>query len=248
MAKANAVEAELEGKIDYTRQRDWFDPAKHPDLHVCMVGCGGIGSPTAFNLAKLGVQELTLIDHDLVEPHNLPNQMFKLDQVGKSKVEALKEIIEDFTFCKVNALQQKLEESDESMHGIIVSGLDSMKARKALWDMLRFSVRATLLIDGRIGGQDLLVHTIRPAEVDDVDYYEKYCMYTDAEGVEAPCTARGIYDVGTKMSSLITRNVRLWLTGRPVQTTIAFNQANLGTSIFPTEDTIIQNKLAATVV
>lgn len=243
MANAQA-DKELEGKIDFTRQRDWFDPSKHSDLHVAIVGCGGIGSPTAFNLAKLGVNEITLIDFDKVEPHNLPNQMFRLEDVGKSKVQAMKEIIESFTFCKVNAVEGKLEDADDHLHGIVVSGLDSMKARKALWDMLRFSMRVPLLIDGRIGGQDVLVHSIRPAEVDDIEYYEKYCMYTDAEGVEAPCTARGIYDVATKTASLITRNVRLWLTGQAVAPTVTHNQANLGVSIFPNEETQIRQAVA----
>lgn len=240
MAESKQERAILEGKVDYTRQKDWFDPDKHPDLHVVMIGCGGIGSPTAFNLAKLGVPSLTLVDFDLVEPHNLPNQMFKLDQVGKPKAQALKEIIEEFTPCEVEAVESKLEDADDYLHGIVVSGLDSMAARKALWDLLRYSMRTNLLIDGRIGGQDILVHTIRPAEVDDVDYYEKYCMYTDEEGVEAPCTARGIYDVSTKMASLITRNLRLWLTGGKVEQTITHNQLDLGIAKFPTEDSFIQ--------
>src|ERR1700748_433265 len=81
--------------MDYTRQRDFFNPTE-VNASATIAGCGGIGSFTAFALAKLGVQHFTLIDFDTVDEHNLPNQMFSVasydfadGDVGRLKVDAL---------------------------------------------------------------------------------------------------------------------------------------------------------------
>lgn len=57
--------------------------------HVAIVGCGGLGSNAAVMLVRSGIGELTLIDHDAVEPGNLNRQMFFPDQIGELKTTAL---------------------------------------------------------------------------------------------------------------------------------------------------------------
>lgn len=62
--------------------------------HAVVVGVGGGGSWTAMILAMAGaVKKLTLIDHDVIEIHNLNRTPYRLSDVGKLKVEALKELI-----------------------------------------------------------------------------------------------------------------------------------------------------------
>jgi molybdopterin/thiamine biosynthesis adenylyltransferase len=58
-----------------------------------VIGVGGIGNWVALNLALLGVKFIVLFDPDKLELSNLNRTIFKLDQVGKYKTEALKEII-----------------------------------------------------------------------------------------------------------------------------------------------------------
>lgn len=71
---------------------EYFDPAKD-NSRVHIVGCGSVGSTLAENLARLGVTKFTLWDFDFVEEHNIVNQMFTAEDVGRLKVEALKDII-----------------------------------------------------------------------------------------------------------------------------------------------------------
>lgn len=56
---------------------------------VHIIGCGSVGSTVAENLARFGITDMVLYDFDKVEPHNLANQMFTQDDVGKLKVEAV---------------------------------------------------------------------------------------------------------------------------------------------------------------
>jgi len=54
---------------------------------------GGLGSNAAVALVRAGIGRLTLVDFDNVEKINLDRQYYFLDQVGKPKVEALKDNI-----------------------------------------------------------------------------------------------------------------------------------------------------------
>jgi|Deesub1362A_J573_1020465.scaffolds.fasta_scaffold00249_40 sulfur carrier protein ThiS adenylyltransferase len=57
---------------------------------VGIAGLGGLGSSVAVALARVGVGHLVLVDFDVVEPSNLNRQQYFIDQIGMSKVEAMK--------------------------------------------------------------------------------------------------------------------------------------------------------------
>ena len=60
--------------------------------HVCVVGLGGVGSYAAETLARSGVGELTLIDHDVYSESNLNRQLGALTAtVGRWKAEVMAE-------------------------------------------------------------------------------------------------------------------------------------------------------------
>lgn len=63
---------------------------KISDVTVGVAGCGGIGSNCAHNLVRCGFKRFLLVDYDTVEPSNLNRQFFFYDQIGKEKVEVLK--------------------------------------------------------------------------------------------------------------------------------------------------------------
>lgn len=82
--------------MDLSKCYEYFQPDKlRGRVHI--VGCGSVGSTVAENLARCGVTKFTLWDFDLVEPHNLANQMFRLKDVNKLKTEALLDIL-----CEIN--------------------------------------------------------------------------------------------------------------------------------------------------
>ncbi len=58
---------------------------------IFIAGAGGLGSNAAMMLVRAGANSLTILDHDIVEPANLNRQFYFRHQIGKVKVEALKE-------------------------------------------------------------------------------------------------------------------------------------------------------------
>lgn len=65
--------------------------AKIKQATVGIAGLGGLGSAVAIALARIGIGKLTLADFDVVEPSNLNRQQFFVDQIGRTKVDALTE-------------------------------------------------------------------------------------------------------------------------------------------------------------
>lgn len=231
----NAREAELNGTMDFTRQRDWYDPTKS-DASVTLVGCGGIGTPTALALAKLGIPNLTLIDPDIVEAHNVPNQLFPRVSVGAGKVAALAGVLDDFAISNVRTYQTKVladgfeGEQPGPFRGIVVSALDSMSARADLWKQLRYNIGVELLVDARLGGEKVVVYTVDPRVPAECERYEQ-SLYSDEDALPDPCTRRSVIDVGFVVASLIVRVVRRHLAAEPIEPMLFWNHARLSASV-----------------
>ncbi|MEK6569249.1 MAG: ThiF family adenylyltransferase, partial [candidate division NC10 bacterium] len=107
--------------MDLSRQIDLVEP-EALEIPVTMIGCGGIGSFSALALAKMGCVHLTVYDDDRVEEHNIPNQLYRLSDVGQLKVICLAEIIKDFTGTGVDARPERVQ--GQRLQGIVVSGVD----------------------------------------------------------------------------------------------------------------------------
>lgn len=115
--------------IDIIKHLEFFDPTKVNDgIHI--IGCGAIGSNIAETLTRLGFENLHLYDFDTVSTHNIANQCFFADQIGKEKVEALAE-----TLCRINneakpIMHKKGWNPNISLSGYVFLCPDSIKVRQ----------------------------------------------------------------------------------------------------------------------
>jgi sulfur carrier protein ThiS adenylyltransferase len=101
---------------------------------VGIAGVGGLGSNAAISLARAGIGRLILVDFDSVEENNLDRQYYFRDQIGKVKVEALKENIKKINpWLKIDIFNQKLTvgSMDEPFQDadVIIEALDSAVAK-----------------------------------------------------------------------------------------------------------------------
>lgn len=118
--------------MDLSRSYDFFQPDKD-DARIHIVGCGSVGSTIAENLARCGVTKMTLWDFDKVEAHNIVNQMFRQQDVGKLKVDALKDILMDIN----PEMKDTVETKPEGWQGKLMSGyvflcVDNIELRKEI--------------------------------------------------------------------------------------------------------------------
>ena len=76
---------------------------------VFVAGAGGLGSNVSVMLARAGIGHIVVIDFDKVEPSNINRQYYFRDQVGMTKVQALKEnLLRINPELKVDAIEQRL--------------------------------------------------------------------------------------------------------------------------------------------
>lgn len=118
--------------MDLSKSYDFFQPEKD-DARIHIVGCGSVGSTVAENLARCGVTNMTLWDFDKVEPHNISNQMFRIKDVGKLKVDAVKEILTDINPDIVDVIELKPDGwNGKLMSGYIFLCVDNIELRREI--------------------------------------------------------------------------------------------------------------------
>ena len=177
--------------VDYWRQLDLFSPEKFGDREVHVVGVGATGSYVAYLLAKMGVKNLHVWDFDHVEPHNLPNQVFRLKDDGRLKVDALQEIIAESTGINI-VTHNEMVTGVTRLKGIVFLLVDSMDGRREIWNgALKFKLPVDLMIETRMAIDNGRVYAIRPSRPADITMWEG-TLYSDAEAEESACTNRSV--------------------------------------------------------
>ena len=107
--------------------------------HVAVFGLGGVGGYAAEALARSGVGNLTLVDHDAVSPTNINRQIVALDStVGMGKAETMAARVRDINpLCRVTPLRcfflpDTADEIDLSQFDYIIDAVDTVTAKLLL--------------------------------------------------------------------------------------------------------------------
>lgn len=77
----------------YSRNKGILEIGILEHRHVAVIGLGSFGSQIAIELAKAGVGELSLVDFDRVELHNLARHTCSVKDLGRLKTDAIEEAV-----------------------------------------------------------------------------------------------------------------------------------------------------------
>ncbi|NQY26944.1 MAG: tRNA threonylcarbamoyladenosine dehydratase [Piscirickettsiaceae bacterium] len=107
--------------------------------HVFLAGLGGVGSYAAEALARMGVGEMTLVDHDIVSGSNINRQLIALNStLDQPKADVMAERIKDINpDCKLNIIKEFItpESVYDLLHSdidVVVDAIDSMSSKASL--------------------------------------------------------------------------------------------------------------------
>lgn len=107
--------------------------------HVLVAGVGGVGGFVIEALARAGVGEITIVDHDVVSASNINRQIIALNStLGLSKVEVMKNRVADINpNCKINIINEFLKAEDMSVllandFDYMVDAIDSLNSKVKL--------------------------------------------------------------------------------------------------------------------
>ena len=115
--------------LNLAKSYDFFKPETVVErIHV--IGCGSVGSTLAELLVRFGLTKLTLYDFDIVEPHNLANQMFLQEHIGKPKIDALTSML-----CAINpevkgAIKTVSGYVEQKLSGYVFLAVDNIDLRR----------------------------------------------------------------------------------------------------------------------
>lgn len=215
----------ISNRVEYTRQEGILDPKLLRNSNVTIIGNGSVGSFTVLTLGKMGVRRLRMFDDDGVTAVNLSNQFFRKQDVGQFKVDALANILSEFTDSQPRPVNRKFR--SQALGPVVIVATDSMSSRKLVWERFKKDPRAKVLIEARMGAELGMVYTIRKnhrnvVPPDSVKFYEGR-LYTDEQAKELPCTARTIIYNVLMLSSLICRAYKGYLTSEKFPRELIFN-------------------------
>ena len=159
-------------KLNYDRQSKMFNP-KTENLQVRIFGCGSIGSNLAYMLAKVGFQDIEVIDFDKVSEANITPQMFELVDLDKSKVKSIQKRIKRELGIEISILDGKIDENSEfdPDNYFNILAFDSLKARRLVYEKIK--PFRTKFMDIRTGGKNFVIYVV-DLNNDDTKFLESY--------------------------------------------------------------------------
>ncbi len=181
--------------MNFDRQHQIFEPSKQrTKIHI--IGAGSTGSFITLTLAKLGFENIKVTDFDKIEDVNIPNQFYRLSDVEKYKVDALKEIVKDFTGTEIETEKIKIDENynfDLNIDSLIVFCLDNMETRKLIYEKVKeYPIK---LIDTRMGGEGYQIYT---TDLNNTEETKRFETALNGETKETECGLKSaIYTINS---------------------------------------------------
>jgi len=109
---------------------------KMKSAKICVCGAGALGSNLVNNLTRQGFEQVSVIDMDRVEKHNIATQAYGMRDVGQKKVRALKGVVFNNTGRVINAIDKELRANNADKilkdYDLIVDVFDNWVSRRAV--------------------------------------------------------------------------------------------------------------------
>jgi hypothetical protein len=191
--------------LDTRRHSELFKPEtfKHP---ITIIGAGSTGSWLALSLAKLGLTDITVWDFDTIEEHNIPNQLYDLNQIGSAKVEALHNLIHISTGTQINIKNEPY--AGQRLSGVVFMMIDTMEGRKKFWKQaIKMKSAIAHYIEPRMGLDVGRIYNVTPTNLDHIKRYEETLYDDDVAEVSACGTSMTVITTAMSMASMCARQL-----------------------------------------
>lgn len=173
-----------------------------------IVGAGSLGSFTAFLLSKESAIldcPMLVYDNDIVERHNLSNQLYEVGDIGQLKISALKKIIKSNNGFRINTINARVTDGS-AFRGIPVVLVDSRESRLDIFRTCAYDAAIPYYIEARTGVNVAIVYAFNPRCKDWVERYEKTLLF-DLPDNNRPCAGMEMVPVLWAVASAITKIV-----------------------------------------
>lgn len=176
--------------MDLSKSYEYFQPEK-VRARVNVIGVGAIGSVVCEMLAKAGITKITIWDFDKVESHNIANQMYTENDIGKYKVDAIAE-----RMIAINPeIKQGLKIEREGWHGQQLTGyifmcVDNIDLRREIASSNKDNMNIKAMFDFRMRLTDAQHYAADWRDMKMIEAFLNSMNFTQEEGkAETPVSA-----------------------------------------------------------
>ena len=218
--------------MNLVKSFEYFNPLNCKGrCHI--IGCGSVGSTVAENLARLGITKFTLYDFDVVEAHNITNQMFVNSDIGKEKVDAVADIItainpdasKDIKICRKGYVNQTL-------NGYVFLCVDNIDTRRDIVEKSKGNRSIKAMFDFRTRLEDSQHYAADWSNSKDIENLLAQMQFTHEEAHEAtPVSACNVElcvaPTVRMLCSTGVANFMNFVNGRPLYKTVFIDSFGL---------------------
>lgn len=206
--------------MELMRQTEIFKPSKFQKKRLDIIGVGATGSYVVWLLAKIGLANIHIWDDDIIHDHNIPNQCFFLKHEGKTKVEALAEMVKEGSGTKIVLHKEKVDGS-RKFGQIVFLLTDTMESRKEIWNTsLKYKLNVECVIETRMGADSGRIYTIHPSKPSHIKQWEA-TLYDDKEAEVSACgTSISIAPTASLIASIAVWQLIKWFNGQETENEI----------------------------
>jgi molybdopterin/thiamine biosynthesis adenylyltransferase len=191
--------------VSFLRHSAFFGPEDANQYVLNIIGVGATGSWIAMLAARMGWHKFRVWDLDIVESHNLPNQIYTHDDIGKKKVIALKEQLLRFNPEIEIETHDYFFESDkhkELLQGPVIITVDSLSARKDIAEAIKGNWNVLHAFETRMGFTHAEINYLNCLDVTAVESFQNL-LKSDSEVTEAACNERIITTLTCQVASTV---------------------------------------------
>ena len=179
-------------EVSFLRHSGWFGPETAGDTVLNIIGVGATGSHIGLYAAKMGFHNFQIWDLDLVENHNLPNQIYENQDIGTRKVDAFERVLHSFNpHIQVTKHPYffESEKHKDLLNGPLVLTVDTMSARKDIYQSFKYNWKVKKVYETRLGfdyGELNIIDCFSPSQLEEWNS----TLLNDNEIPEGPCNLR----------------------------------------------------------
>ena len=208
---------------------EFFNP-QEIDKNIHIIGIGALGSTLVENLTRLGISKLYLYDYDVVNEHNIANQMFFTQDIGEEKVNALER-----TAKAINPAIEIIKCGkyiDQKLDGYVFMCVDKLQPRLDILNNNKLNPFVEMYFDTRMRLTDAQHYASKDAEriLKTLDFTQEEA---DEQTQVSACgtTLSVVYTVRNIISYVVANFVGFVQTGE-IYKTILTNMKNLNDTQF----------------
>ncbi|TLP40738.1 tRNA threonylcarbamoyladenosine dehydratase [Arcobacter arenosus] len=102
---------------------------KFQNTKLILLGVGGVGSFALDSLYNTGITDITIVDFDTYEESNMNRQLGSHGNIGRIKVESLKERYPNITAIHAKITPEWIDNFDFSQYDYILDAIDDVKPK-----------------------------------------------------------------------------------------------------------------------